>query len=53
MVCVHGHILLGENISIIKKKTEYLLNISKEVNLQINSDKTKYIFMSCSPNYRG
>jgi hypothetical protein len=38
--------LLGQNISMIKKNTEYLLEASKGVDLEINSE-TKYrpIFM--------
>jgi hypothetical protein len=39
--------LLGENINIIKKNAEALLDASKEIGLQVNSEKTKYMFMSC------
>jgi hypothetical protein len=38
--------LLGENINIIKKKAEALLDASKEIGLEVNSEKTKYMFMS-------
>jgi phosphoglycerate-specific signal transduction histidine kinase len=37
--------LLGDNINIIKKNAEALLDASKEVDLEVNSKKTKYMFM--------
>jgi hypothetical protein len=36
---------MGKNIKIIKKITEVLLGASKEVGLDINADKTKYIVL--------
>jgi hypothetical protein len=35
--------LLGDNIDTIKKNTETLIDDSKEVGLEINVDKTKYM----------
>jgi ribosomal protein S2 len=38
--------LLGENINIIKKNAVAVLDASKEIGLEVNSEKTKYMFMS-------
>jgi hypothetical protein len=38
--------LLGGNIDTIKKNTETLIDASKEVGLEINVDKTKYMLLS-------
>jgi hypothetical protein len=37
----------GENIDIIQKNTEALLDASKEVSLEVNLEKTKCMLMSC------
>jgi hypothetical protein len=42
--------LLGDNIDTIKKNTENLIYASKEVGLEINVEKTKYILMSHNRN---
>jgi hypothetical protein len=36
--------LLGENINFIKKNAETILDASKEIGLEVNSEKTKYMF---------
>jgi hypothetical protein len=44
--------LLGDNIRVdtTKKNTETLIDASKEVGLEINAEKTKYMFLSCHQN---
>jgi hypothetical protein len=38
--------LLGDNMDAIKKNTETLIDASKEVGLEINVEKTKYMLLS-------
>jgi retron-type reverse transcriptase len=38
--------ILGEHIDTIQKNTEALLDAGKEVGLEVNSEKTKYVLMS-------
>jgi hypothetical protein len=38
--------LLGENINILKKSIEALLDVRKGVGLEVNGEKTKGMFMS-------
>jgi hypothetical protein len=40
--------IVGENTDIIKKNTEALLDASKEVDLEVNPEKIKYMLMSRS-----
>jgi len=37
---------LGRNVHSIKKNTEALVITSKEIGLEVNADKTKYMVMS-------
>jgi hypothetical protein len=37
--------LLGDNIVTIKKNTATLINASKEVSLEVNAEKTKYMLL--------
>jgi hypothetical protein len=38
--------LLGDNIDTVKKNTETLIDASKEVGVEINVEKTKYMLLS-------
>jgi hypothetical protein len=42
--------LLGDNIDTIKKNTIILIDATKEVGLEINTDKTKYMLLSRHQN---
>jgi hypothetical protein len=42
--------LLGDNIDTIKKSTETLIAASKEVGLEINIEKAKYMLLSRHQN---
>jgi hypothetical protein len=42
--------LLGDSINTIKENTDTLLQASRDVGLEINAKKTKYMIMSRHPN---
>jgi hypothetical protein len=42
--------LLGDNIDAIKKNMETLTDTSKEVRLEVNTEKTKYMLLSRHQN---
>jgi hypothetical protein len=42
--------LLGDNIDTIKKNTEILIDASKEVGLEMDVEKTKYMLLSRHQN---
>jgi hypothetical protein len=50
LACADEVNLLGDNIGTINKNTETLIDASKEVGLEVNVEKTKYMLMSCHQN---
>jgi hypothetical protein len=42
--------LLDDNVDTIKKNTEALISASKEFGLKVNTEKTKYKFLSGHQN---
>jgi ribosomal protein S2 len=51
LVCDDDMNLLGDNIDTIRKKKQKLLNdASKEVGLEVNTEKTEYMLLSCHQN---
>jgi hypothetical protein len=42
--------LLGDSMNTIKENRETLLEASRDIDLEINAEKTKYMIMSCPLN---
>jgi hypothetical protein len=42
--------LLGNSVNTIKENSETLLEASRNIGLEINTEKTKYMIMSRHPN---
>jgi hypothetical protein len=50
LFCADDDNLLGDSISTLKEITEYQVETSRYVILEINAEKTKYMIMSRHPN---
>jgi len=50
LICADNITLLGDRINTLKENTETLLEASRVINLEINSEKSKYMIMCCDRN---
>jgi hypothetical protein len=50
LLCADNVNLLDDNIDTIKKNMETLIGSSKEVGLEVNTEKTKYMLLSRHQN---
>jgi hypothetical protein len=50
LVYVDGMNLLGDNIGTLKRTTQTLIDTSKEVGLEVNTEKTKFMLLSRQQN---
>jgi hypothetical protein len=50
LVCADDFNFLGDSVNTIKENSKKLIEGSRDIGLEINAEKTKYMIMSCHPN---